>query len=228
MAQILLIRHGQASWGKRNYDQLSDKGVEQARILGQALKQRNIQPDRIITGAMARHKQTAKACLDAMGLPHDWDEDRRWNEYDHQELIVRHKPLYRSRTVMMADLARSLKPREAFQQMFEQALDRWLEKGNSPEYRETWPMFQQRVDAALDNLQQQASSTTLVFTSGGAISATVARLWNMPDSEWKKLNRVIANATVTKVVIGRNGAHLSSFNEHSHFEGDNRHMLSYR
>ncbi|MGB1220187.1 MAG: histidine phosphatase family protein [Alcanivoracaceae bacterium] len=228
MAQILLIRHGQASWGKRNYDELSPRGVEQARVLGQALKQRNIQPDRIITGAMTRHKQTAMACLDAMGLPHDWDEDRRWNEYDHQELIVRHKPLYRSRTVMMADLARTLRPREAFQEMFEQALDRWLEKGHSREYRETWPMFATRVGAALDTLAVTPAATTLVFTSGGAISATVARLWNMPDSEWKKLNRVIANATVTKVVVGRNGTHLSSFNEHTHFEGDNRHLLSYR
>lgn len=228
MAQILLIRHGQASWGKRNYDALSEKGFEQGKVLGESLKQRGIHPDRIITGAMVRHQQTASACLGAMGLPEKWDEDPRWNEYDHQELIVRHKPLYRSRVIMLADLARSRQPKKTFQQMFEQALDRWTSGEHHSDYHESWPQFQQRTAAALDALSESQARTTLVFTSGGAISATVARLWNMPTGQWSRLNRVIANATITKVVIGRQGTHLSTFNDHSHFEGEHRHLLTYR
>lgn len=228
MAQILLIRHGQASWGKRNYDALSEKGFEQGRVLGENLKRRGIRPDRIITGAMVRHKQTATACLEAMGLPRQWDEDARWNEYDHQELIVRHKPLYRSRMVMMADLARTRQPKKAFQQMFEQALDRWTDGEHHGDYHESWPQFQHRTREALDALAQAPAKTTLVFTSGGAISATVSRLWNMPTSEWSRLNRVIANATITKIVVGRHGTHLSTFNDHSHFEGEHHQLLTYR
>ena len=34
MATIYLVRHGQASFGKENYDQLSPRGWEQGRILG--------------------------------------------------------------------------------------------------------------------------------------------------------------------------------------------------
>ena len=34
MAQIYLVRHGQASFGSSNYDQLSELGFEQARLLG--------------------------------------------------------------------------------------------------------------------------------------------------------------------------------------------------
>ena len=34
--------------------------------------------------------------------------------------------------------------------------------------------------------------------------------------------------TITKVVSGKRGLHLSTFNEHAHFEGDQRAMLTYR
>lgn len=37
MALITFVRHGQASWGADNYDQLSIKGAEQARVLGKVL-----------------------------------------------------------------------------------------------------------------------------------------------------------------------------------------------
>ncbi len=34
MSSLFLVRHGQASFLERNYDKLSAKGEEQARILG--------------------------------------------------------------------------------------------------------------------------------------------------------------------------------------------------
>ena len=34
MITILLARHGQASFGKKNYDELSELGITQARMLG--------------------------------------------------------------------------------------------------------------------------------------------------------------------------------------------------
>ncbi len=37
MATIYLVRHGQASFGKENYDQLSPRGWEQGKILGRWL-----------------------------------------------------------------------------------------------------------------------------------------------------------------------------------------------
>jgi len=228
MAVIYLIRHGQASWGKRDYDALSEQGVLQSRVLGKALAARLDETPHVVVGAMQRHRQTAEQALTAMSLAHEWQEDPRWNEYDHQELIVRHKPLYKSRTLMLADLARTLKPREAFQDMFDQALARWVSREHDADYRESFPAFSKRVEQGLDAIASGPHRTTLVFTSGGAISATVKGLWNMPDSEWMRLNRVIANASITKIVVGKRGKHLSSFNEHPHFEGEQRPLLSYR
>ena len=34
MSVLYLVRHGQASFGRENYDRLSKRGVEQARIVG--------------------------------------------------------------------------------------------------------------------------------------------------------------------------------------------------
>jgi len=37
MSSIYLVRHGQASFGSANYDELSDRGRRQSRILGEYL-----------------------------------------------------------------------------------------------------------------------------------------------------------------------------------------------
>jgi hypothetical protein len=38
----------------------------------------------------------------------------------------------------------------------------------------------------------------------------------------------MVNASITKVVHGKSGTSLLSLNEHAHFEGPNRELLSYR
>ena len=47
MSKLFFFRHGQASAGSENYDQLSEKGKEQARLLGGYLCQGDIKFDRI-------------------------------------------------------------------------------------------------------------------------------------------------------------------------------------
>lgn len=240
MAAIYLIRHGQASWGKPNYDELSELGVRQATVLGEALRRRVGQPDHVVSGAMRRHQQTALHVLTAMGLSPQWHEDHRWNEYDHVQMLDR---ISISPTALQKDTARDSPSAVAasqttvaeesailhrrFQELFEQSLLRWIGGQNDGEYAESWPDFKNRVAIALQaTLDRQGD--TLVFTSGGTISAVVRQLWQMPDSSWPQVNRVIANAAVTKLVIGKRGLHLSTFNDHSPFEGQNRHLLTYR
>ncbi|MDE2077727.1 MAG: histidine phosphatase family protein, partial [Burkholderiales bacterium] len=68
MGAIYLIRHGQASFGASNYDQLSELGHQQARVLGEALLPRLARVDAAVTGTLQRHQATASSCLEAMGL----------------------------------------------------------------------------------------------------------------------------------------------------------------
>ncbi|MBJ7355343.1 MAG: histidine phosphatase family protein [Thermoleophilaceae bacterium] len=228
MAVIRLIRHGQASFGLKNYDQLSDLGVQQSRVLGESLKDRAGEVDLVICGAMQRHAQTAEATLSAMGLELDQRVDERWNEFDHEEVIVRQKPAYRSKTLMVADLARKGDPRHQFQLLFDDALARWTAGLHNDEYSESWTEFVERARAGLAALEGEGGAkNVLVFTSGGPVSAVAAALLGLGPDGWMRLNRTCANCSETKIVSGRSGTSLVTWNAHSWFDGD-RELLSYR
>lgn len=230
MGEILLIRHGQASFGSANYDKLSPTGEEQAQVLGRSLRGRLHRVDRVQRGAMFRHEQTMAGCLS--GLPHKApiEEKPAWNEYDHEEIIHRYKPAYKSRTLMVADLARTGNPRKAFQNMFGKAVERWMNPENAGDYKESWPEFCQRCTQALNDLHASMGKgeTALVFTSNGPITAIIQELLRVPAEHVFQISWTLANCGVTKVIYSGDKLYLSSINEHSAFEGDFRSMITYR
>jgi broad specificity phosphatase PhoE len=230
MGTIYLVRHAQASFGSSDYDQLSELGLTQARILGEALHARRPPSDRVVCGTMRRHHQTAEGCLKAMGLPARWDTDIRWNEYDHDDVIQAHEPRYRDPAALALDLAESDNPRRTFQEMFVQAMARWAGGGHDADYRESWPAFRARVTAGLEELNASLgkSQGALVFTSGGPIAAVCGALLNLKDDDALRLNTRLANAAVSKLVCGTRGVHLSTVNEHGHFEGEHAALMTYR
>jgi broad specificity phosphatase PhoE len=230
MGVVYLVRHGQASFGAADYDQLSETGFAQARVLGEALRARLPQMDAVVTGTMARHRQTAEACLAALGLERVPQRTAGFNEFDPDELIVRHTPRYADRTVLMQDIAGAKEPRRAFQELFTEAVARWVGGRYDDEYTESWPVFRDRCLRAMDDLIRElgASKNALVFTSGGPITAICQDLLRIPDAHAFKLNWALANCGVTKVVYGERGRFLSTLNEHGHFEGAQRALLTYR
>ena len=58
MSQIRFIRHAQASFGKANYDQLSEFGFEQSKELGKYLVKEKQHFDRIYVGPLRRQRET--------------------------------------------------------------------------------------------------------------------------------------------------------------------------
>ena len=205
-------------------------GIRQAQVLGNSLRHRVPQVDAVISGAMKRHQQTAEQCLTHMGRPSQWQEDPGWNEYDHEQVIHAHKPAYRNRALMMADLARTLQPRRAFQKMFSEAVERWMSGEYDQDYAESWVQFEQRCIGALKQLVEQLgpSKTALVFTSGGPISAVSQDLLQIPATNIFKLNGTLANCGVTKLIYSERGIYLSSLNEHTAFEGEYAELITYR
>lgn len=228
MGVIRLVRHGQASFGMKNYDQLSESGYEQSRLLGRSLKRRGIDADLVICGDMQRHRQTAETAIEAMGLTPQLVIDASWNEFDHEEVIVRHKPSYRSKTVMVADLARRGDPRHQFQLVFDAALARWTSGEFDDEYAEPWESFAGRVASGLKELTtRKDAKSILVFTSGGPVSAVAAALLGLSPEVWLRLNRTCANCSETKIVAGRSGTSLVTWNAHPWFDA-HRELLTYR
>jgi broad specificity phosphatase PhoE len=218
---VLLVRHGQASWGAEDYDELSSLGEQQSRTLGGALATRGVRPDVVVRGAMKRHRQTAEATVEAAGWTVPVLEDGGWNEFDHRQMLELHP-----REVGEGeDLTRA-----AFQRWFEEATRRWTSGRHADEYDESFTAFGERVESALRRAAAslEAKQTAVVFTSGGPIAWTAAALLGGGADVWTALNPVVVNASVTKVVVGRRGTTLVSFNDHSHLEGGDASLLSYR
>ncbi|WP_298014663.1 histidine phosphatase family protein [uncultured Aquabacterium sp.] len=232
MGAIYLLRHGQASFGSNNYDQLSAVGHQQARVLGEALKARGVTPDRLVSGTMLRHQETAAGALAGLGLDAATPLALHAgvNEFDHENVIEVAEPRYADKVAMMAEMAATGDPRRAFQKFFQDAVSRWVGGNHDDEYAEPWSVFKLRVVAALDEIVRQTppKGTTLVFTSGGTISVVCAHLLGLNDAQAFTINWTLANAGITKVVAGRDGLHLISVNEHAHVEGVEPSLLTYR
>lgn len=211
MTRILLVRHGQASWGAADYDRLSDLGGRQSRALGAALAGRGVTPTLLVAGAMRRHAQTAEAAADAAGWATTVTVDEGWNEFDHLQVLARHPA--------PEGVGMGTEPR-VFQAWFEEATERWT-AGAHDDYEESFAAFTGRVDAALDRVAASARAagpggTAVVFTSGGPIAwAATSRLAG-DAALWRRLNRITVNSSVTGFVVGGLGVTLITLNEHVH------------
>jgi broad specificity phosphatase PhoE len=112
---------------------------------------------------------------------------------------------------------------------FEAATDRWTAGRHDHEYTESFADIGDRVLGALDGLARtlDAGGTAVVVTSGGPIARITAELLGGGADLHRRIAPVVVNASVTKVVVGRRGATLVSFNEHSHLEVDDG-LVTYR
>ena len=87
MGQLYLVRHGQASFGADDYDQLSDLGQRQSRRLGEYFRAKGLVFDAVIMGSLKRHAQTWQGIRDGIG---GTPEPLVWpglNEYDSEAVI---------------------------------------------------------------------------------------------------------------------------------------------
>jgi broad specificity phosphatase PhoE len=218
MSQVLLVRHGQASWGAEDYDVLSDLGARQASVLGAALGARGVVPDLVLHGAMRRQRETARLVTEAAGWPAPAEDDA-WDEINHVEVLLRQPHTFAGDTPT----------KQEFQVWFEAATDRWTAGRHDHEYTESFSDFGDRVLGGLDGLAGtlDAGGTAVVVTSGGPIARITAELLGGGAALHRRIAPVVVNASVTKIVVGRRGATLVSFNEHSHLEVDEG-LVTYR
>jgi broad specificity phosphatase PhoE len=223
MGVVLLVRHGQASFGSDDYDVLSQTGWEQGRLLGAWLAEHKVVPTAVLRGGMRRHRETAEALAAAAGWGAEAEVDLGWDEFDHLGVVAAYP-----------DHPEGALDRREFQRVFELATQRWTAGSHDVEYPESWPGFVQRVRGALDRACVGAGpgGTVVVVSSGGPIAVACAALVD-PDGDdpatyarlWSRFNTVVVNSSMSRVVVGSTGARLLTFNEHPHLEGE---TLTYR
>jgi broad specificity phosphatase PhoE len=228
MAVLLLVRHGQASFGAADYDVLSDLGEEQSAVLGRRLAGLG-RIDHVVHGGMRRQADTARIAMAVVAEAPEPALDACFAEYDHEAMLEAALPGQEDQERLARELAEADDPRRRFQEHFELALSRWTDGRHDDDYPETFSAFTERVEqgvaATLDRLDR--SGTAVVATSGGAISALCAAHLGLDAQRWSALNRVIVNTSVTKLVLGGGGRNLLTINDHAHLEHDRR-LISYR
>lgn len=214
MPVVLLVRHGQASFGSDDYDVLSDVGREQSRVVGSELARRALRSPVVMCGSLLRQRDTAEIALSFANLDAAPGTDARWDEYDHLDLLKRY----------VAEDAAHDGTSKGVQVLLDQALAAWVSDPHGD-----WASFS---GGAMDALQALVDSLApgqdaVVFTSGGVIAAVASTLLGVGPAGVVALNRVTMNGAITKLVVGSGGISLVAFNDHAHFE-DRRDLVTYR
>jgi broad specificity phosphatase PhoE len=216
MPVVYLIRHGQASFGAEDYDVLSPVGHQQSQLLAQALVRRGVvKPDRIVAGSLKRQQATAATCSAAAGYRRPIETDPGWDEYDHVALLSGHEDVGTDH--------------RSVQQVLDAALLSWIRSGGPDANGRTFEVWREGTIAAQQELMDSLGrgGTGLAFTSGGVLAAICAQLLGLGAEGFVALNRVTVNTGITKIVSGRAGTSLLSFNDHGHLEGATE-LLTYR
>ncbi|WP_102223204.1 histidine phosphatase family protein [Acidimangrovimonas sediminis] len=223
MTELVLIRHGQASFGAADYDVLSPLGHEQSRALGRALKAQGLRPDSLWIGAQRRHRETLEGIAEGLGIDATSPSIHPGlNEFDFTGLLeARFRD--RDRPAGLHD------DRATHFRMLRDTVLAW-QRDEIADPPESWDAFATRVRAARDAILSAGSekgAIALAVSSGGAIGRMVAEAMEAPAAQMIHLQLQIRNCAVTRFRSGRTRTYLTGFNETPHILQETGHLLTY-
>ena len=212
MGMLYLVRHGQASFGAADYDQLSPLGARQCRALGVYLAQQGLQFDAVLRGSLRRHVQSLAALSEGHGKLPAALEWPGLNEYDSDALVQAfHKgPLPPHHTP------------EGYRQHFRilrEALLAWMAGSIQPLGMPLYGQWVAGIVAALDHVRSQHSGHVLMLSSGGPIATAVAQVLGAPAATSIELNLRIRNSALTEMAYTPKRHSLVVFNHLPHLQG---------
>jgi broad specificity phosphatase PhoE len=229
MTEIVLVRHGQASFGKADYDALSHVGVVQSQHLGRWLATTPRGFDAVLCGRMRRHRDTLAAIAaahengtlaDAVTLP-------ALDEFDHEAVMrafAALEPAHPHVTAFHGDGARDPRTIYAF---LRSALERWSDGVLDSRLAEPWPAFRARIEQGIAEVLERARDCerVLVVTSGGVMAQFARVALDLSGRRTVALNLAIRN-TALAVFHARGGAlELASWNALPHLADPSHHEL---
>ena len=211
MGNLYLVRHGQASFGAVDYDNLSDLGVRQSVRLGEYFAQKGIPFDAVLTGSLRRHTQTWKAIAQGAGLDHIPLVWPGLNEYDSEAVIqaIHPQPLQKPDTPEVY--------RHHFR-LLRDGLRQWMNGVVSPKGMPSYTEFVQGISSALDHVRQNCVGNVLMVSSGGPISTAVGHLLGTSPETTIELNLRIRNSSLTEFDFNPKRHALVTYNTLPHLD----------
>lgn len=212
MGTLYLVRHGQASFGAADYDNLSDLGHKQSVRLGQYFAERDIHFDGLIAGTLRRHKQTLEGILQGMDFAGEHLSWEGLNEYDSEAVIA---------TVHPHKLEKPTSP-EMYRHHFRllrDGLAQWMAGVVTPRGMPSYADFVSGVSSALDHVRNNHyGKNVLIVTSGGPISTAVGHVLGTSAEATIELNLRIRNTSITEFAFTPKRHMLVGYNAIPHLD----------
>ena len=217
MPTLYLVRHGQASFGADDYDQLSELGRRQSVRLGQYLRDRfgeQLRFDAVLTGTLRRQLGTWQGMAEGGGIDATHVSWPGLNEYDSLALI---RAIHTER-LPRPDTA------ERYRQHFRllcDALAQWMAGVISPQGMPSWQEFSDGVHGALERVRREHAGpeqNVLLVSSGGPIATAVGQVLGTAPEVTIALNMRIRNSAVTEFSTSPKRLMLQTFNGLAHLD----------
>ena len=211
MGTLYLVRHGQASFGADNYDNLSELGHQQSVRLGEYWKAKGMKFDAVLVGTLQRQVQTLDGMLEGLGKTANALAWPGLNEYDSAAVIatIHPEPLQKPDTPELY--------RHHFR-LLRDALTQWMNGVTSPRGMPSYVDFQKGVTSALDHVRTQYEGNVLLVSSGGPISTAVGHVLGTSPETTIELNLRIRNASVTEFAFTPKRHMLVTYNTLPHLD----------
>ena len=221
MTIIHLVRHGLASFGKEDYDNLSETGRKQAFLLGQYFKTLNINFDKILVGTLKRQIQTYKQIVKSYEKSILHESTPLLNEYDVKSVLI---GFVNGRSLTKDELH----DKQIHFKLLRDAVAAWSENKISHNVNETWNEFDERAQKFLKIINNTEPKSILVVSSGGTISMILKQILSLPSSQFVNFHFQIFNSSYSKIKINEYGMSLSLFNSISHLDHQtNSDLITY-
>ncbi len=215
MGTLYLVRHGQASFGADDYDQLRPLGHQQALRLGQHLqaKLQSKPLEAVLMGSLKRHRQTWEGIAEGARLSHKPSVWPGLNEYDSHALIeaIHPEPLAKPDTPELY--------RHHFR-LLREALQAWMAGRSQPRGMPSYPEFVAGIESALAHVRANHSGDVMIVSSGGPIATVVSRVLQAPPESSIELNLRIRNTALTELVFNPKKQMLLTFNTLPHLDAE--------
>ncbi len=211
MGTLYLVRHGQASFGAADYDQLSELGQRQSVRLGEHFGRRGLQFEAVLMGSLRRHAQTLAGIQQGLGseqTPLVWPG---LNEYNSEAVIaaIHPEPLQKPDSPEMY--------RHHFR-LLRDGLTQWMNGVVSPRDMPSYAEFVAGVMGALEHVRKNCSGDVLLVSSGGPIATAVGQVLGTTPETTIELNLRIRNSAVTEFAYTPKRHMLVSYNALPHLQ----------
>ena len=221
MGTLYLVRHGQASFGAEDYDNLSPLGQQQSVRLGEYFRHKGLTFDAVLTGTLRRQLQTYAGIreggafdLEALAWP-------GLNEFDSHALIA---------TVYPHRLEKPDTP-ELYRHHFRllrDGLTQWMNGVVSPKGMPSYREFQQGVTSALEHIRKNCEGNVLLVSSGGPIATAIGHVLGTTPETTIELNLRIRNSAITEFAFNPKRHTLMTYNTLPHLDhADHADWITY-